>query len=200
MFVQVLQGPVSDAAEVRRVLGRWHDELSPGADGWLGSTAGVTDDGAFLAVVRFDSEQAARRNSDRPKQRQSWDEASKAFAGPVEFHDCTEVHLGRGGGSDSPGFAQVIQGRMRDLERARALVRDWDQITAGRRPDLLGTLIAVHDRTSAFTQVAYFTSEAEAREGERTQPPPDPRMQELGSLREDLRYYDLRDPWLLSPR
>ncbi len=66
MFVQVFQGPVSDPAKVKETLDRWVAELAPGADGWLGSTAGVTDDGTFVGLARFDSEEAARRNSDRP--------------------------------------------------------------------------------------------------------------------------------------
>ena len=67
-FVQVIQGQVSDAAKVRAHLDKWNKELAPGADGWLGSTAGVTEDGRVVALVRFESEEAARRNSDRPEQ------------------------------------------------------------------------------------------------------------------------------------
>ena len=66
MFVQVIQGKVSDAAAVRARMDTWMKELAAGADGWLGSTAGVTDDGDFVALARFESEEAARRNSDRP--------------------------------------------------------------------------------------------------------------------------------------
>ena len=53
MFVQVIQGNVSDAAAVRARFERWRAELAPGADGWLGSTAGVTDDGRLVVVARF---------------------------------------------------------------------------------------------------------------------------------------------------
>jgi hypothetical protein len=47
MFVQVIQGHVSDAAQVRAQLDRWVEEVAPGAVGWLGSTSGVTDDGTL---------------------------------------------------------------------------------------------------------------------------------------------------------
>ena len=60
MFVQVFQGPVSDPAQVRQVMDQWVTELGPTADGWLGSTAGVTDEGWFVGLARFDSESAAR--------------------------------------------------------------------------------------------------------------------------------------------
>ncbi len=68
MFVQVIQGQVSDSEQVRAAFDRWVRDLAPGAAGWLGSTAGVTEDGRFVALVRFASEEEARRNSDRPEQ------------------------------------------------------------------------------------------------------------------------------------
>jgi predicted RNA polymerase sigma factor len=77
VFVQVIQGQVSDAGQVRAALDRWARELAPGATGWLGSTAGVTQDGRFIALARFESEEAARRNSDRPEQDQWWTETAK---------------------------------------------------------------------------------------------------------------------------
>jgi hypothetical protein len=49
----------------------------------------------------------------------------------------------------------------------------------------------------------YFTSEAEAREGEQKEPPPDMKamMDEERALHEgELTFYDLRQPWLASPR
>jgi hypothetical protein len=70
VFVQVIQGQVADAAKVRAAMDRWGQELAPGARGWLGSTAGVTEDGRFIALARFESEEAARRNSGRPEQDQ----------------------------------------------------------------------------------------------------------------------------------
>ena len=107
VFVQVIQGQVTDAGKVRAAMDRWAQELAPGADGWLGSTAGVTDDGRFIALARFESEEAARRNSDRPEQDAWWSQASKHLA-EVAFHDSTRVHTYREGGSDQAGFVQVI--------------------------------------------------------------------------------------------
>jgi len=53
-----------------------------------------------------------------------------------------------------------------------------------------------------FTTVLYFTSEAEAREGERKEPPPElkAQMEEMDALSaEPPRFYDLKRPWLYSP-
>jgi len=72
MFIQVIQGKVADAEGLRAAIDRWGQELQPGATGWLGTTGGITDDGTFVATVRFDSEDAARRNSQRPEQGAWW--------------------------------------------------------------------------------------------------------------------------------
>lgn len=49
MFVQVFQGQISDAEQIRRAAEDWVQRLAPGADGWPGSTIGVTDDGYLEA-------------------------------------------------------------------------------------------------------------------------------------------------------
>ncbi|MFW5899005.1 MAG: hypothetical protein ACOCUN_00905, partial [Jiangellaceae bacterium] len=68
MFVQVIEGRTENADGLHAAMDKWAEDLAPGASGWLGSTAGVTSDGRFVALVRFESEEAARRNSDRPEQ------------------------------------------------------------------------------------------------------------------------------------
>ncbi len=46
----------------------------------------------------------------------------------------------------------------------------------------------------------YFTSEQDARHFERERPvEADPDMAEVFRLMTELRYFDLRDPWLESP-
>jgi len=49
----------------------------------------------------------------------------------------------------------------------------------------------------------YFTSEAEAREGERKEPPPElqAHMEEMQRLSiGEPEFFDLKQPWLYSPR
>lgn len=48
MFIQVITGATSDREGLLGQADRWQDELRPGATGYLGSTAGVTDDGEYL--------------------------------------------------------------------------------------------------------------------------------------------------------
>lgn len=202
MFVQVFQGQVSDAAGVRALMDRWVTELAPGATGWLGSTAGVTDAGELLVLARFESEEAARQNSDRPEQSAWWEEMAAQFTGEPVFHDSTVVEVDTPGDPAQATFVQVMQGRATDLERARELMAETPEEWARFRPDVLGSVWAGHD-DGAWTMALYFTSEAEAREGEQKQPPP-----ELAKVMEELQtisvgepsYFDLREPWLDAPR
>ena len=197
MFVQIIQGRAKDAAGLRKQMERWQQDLAPGATGFLGATAGVADDGEFIALARFESEEAARRNSDRPEQGEWWAETAKYLEGEPTFHDCTEVDTLLRGGSDDAGFVQVIQGRATDENRLRETLAQGESRLPEVRPDLIGGITARHDDGS-FTEVAYFTSETAAREGEK-------RMEQEGdgpewqSLVTDIRFIDLRDPWLYSP-
>jgi hypothetical protein len=201
MFVQVIQGQVSDAGQVRALMDQWVEELSPGADGWLGSTAGVADDGTFVALARFDSAEAAQRNSDRPEQGAWWEKVAAQFTGEPEFRNSVTVDADTYGDPDDAGFVQVMQGRTNDPERARELMSsdptDWQSF----RPDILGTLNVGHE-DGEWTMAIYFASEEAAREGEQKEPPPELQamMEEMNSLNEgEPRYFDLRDPWLDAP-
>jgi len=202
MFVQVIQGQVSDAGQVRAALDRWVQELAPGASGWLGSTAGVTDDGRFVGLVRFESEEAARRNSDRPEQGQWWSETSKLFTGEAAFRDSSDVVVDVSGEPDNAGFVQVIQGRSSDPVRARELMGQDSSEWAAFRPDIIGSVGVEHDG-GAYTMALYFTSEEAAREGERKEPPPElkAQMEEMDALSVGVpEFFDLKQPWLYSPR
>jgi hypothetical protein len=202
VFVQVIQGQVADAGKLKAALDRWIQELAPGSIGWLGTTAGVTDDGRFIELARFESEEAARRNSDRPEQDRWWAETSKLFTGEASFSDSSDVTLDLPGDPDAAGFVQVIQGRGSDPDRARELMGQDSTDWAGFRPEILGS-VAVGHEGGAYTMAVYFTSEAEAREGERKQPPPalQAQMDEMAALSVgEPEFFDLKRPWLYSRR
>lgn len=201
MFVQVIQGKVTDPAAARARFEAWMTELAPGADGWLGSTAGVTEDGTLLVLARFESEEAARTNSERPEQTAWWEETQRVFLGEPEFHDSSRVEVDLQGDPDQAQFVQVMQGRSTDPDRARELMNDNSADWEGYRPDILGSMSVEHDG-DAWTMALYFTSEEEAREGEAKPPPPDIEkiMQEMEKVTAgEPAYFDLRDPWLHSP-
>ena len=201
MFVQVFQGQVSDAAAMKAQLDRWAREVAPSAEGWLGSTAGVTEDGRFVALARFESEGAARQNSDRPEQGSWWEETAKLLTHEPTFHNSTEVDVDTPGDPGAAGFVQVMQGRSSDPARARELMASDPTDWATFRPEILGTVSAGHEG-GAWTMAIYFTSEEAAREGERKEPPPEMAaiMKEMDALTVgEPTFFDLKEPWLHSP-
>jgi hypothetical protein len=201
MFVQVIRGHVSDPAQLRAANERWLRDLAPGAEGWLGATIGVSAQGEFVALARFESEEAARRNSERPEQDAWWSETAKLFDGDITFSESTDVVAEVIGNPDEAGFVQVMQGRGTDTARAQELMREHSAEWASFRPDILANLSLAH-ADGAYTVAIYFTSEAEAREGERKEPPPE--LQEQMAEMEKLslgepEFIDLKDPWISSP-
>lgn len=193
MFIQVLQGRALDRAGIQRQLDRWLEELSPGAEGWLGSTAGVTDEDRFIGSFRFDSEELAQRNSDRTEQTQWWNEMSK-FLDTARFRNCPLVDVYKAGGSDDAGFVQVIESRVLDREGYR---NAHTGLGATPRDDVIGGLVAWEG--SHFTEVVYFTSEEDARKGEQSAPHT-ASLERIWPLTQDLIYFDLREPWLVSAK
>jgi hypothetical protein len=201
MFVQVIQGRTSQPDALRAAGERWMQELAPGATGWLGSTEGVTEDGRAIAVERFESEEAARRNSQRPEQDRWWRETEKLYDGEATFRDSTDVTLDLHGDPNQADFVQIIQGRGTDPERARELMTADSVKWAEFRPDIIGSVSIGHD-DGEYTMVLYFTSEAEAREGERKEIPPalQANMDEMNKLNVgEPEFFDLKQPILRSP-
>jgi hypothetical protein len=199
MFIQVITGTTSDREGLRRQTDRWDRELRPGAAGFLGSTAGVTDDGRFILAARFESEEAAQRNSAREEQGAWWAETEK-YLDNVSFQDSIEVTTMLGGGSNEAGFVQVMRGRVTDKAKAAELMAraaEFEANMRGQRPDVLGDVTAQH-ADGSYTDLIYFTTEAEAREGEAK-----PMPEEMQAMFEEFmsamtvdEYLDLKDPWL----
>jgi hypothetical protein len=199
MFVQVIHGRARDPEAVHRQLEVWERDVKPGAIGYLGSTGGCTADGSCILVARFEDRDAAMRNSERPEQSAWWRETEALFDGPVEFHDTEDVHLMAHGDLDGAHFVQVMEGHVADRSRLDAMESDSDDMLAELRPDLLGSVTAFYDDDS-FTELAYFTSESDARRGESAPMPPDaePVVKEWQRVMPVDHYMDLADPWLIT--
>lgn len=200
MFIQVVTAKVTDREALERQIDRWEREIRPGAEGFLGSTSGITDDGRLIVLARFESEEAARRNSDRPEQSQWWAETEKSLS-DVEFKDSVKVITTRGGGSNDAGFVQVMRGRILDQAKADEMesrMGEFEAAIAKHRPDVIGDVNVVHP-DGTFTDAIYFTSEEEARANEQKEMPP-----ELAAMFEDFmaaatvdEYLDLEEPRLV---
>jgi hypothetical protein len=200
MFIQIIEGRVTDPGRVHDAFDQWAEGLAPGAAGWLGTTAGVTDDGEFVAMARFESPEAAQRNSDRPEQDRWWAATSSLFAGDVTFHNCPQVTTYRDADIRDAQFVQVIMGHTHDAPRMVALADRLEPVLARARPDVIGETMAM-EPDGGFAQTVYFTDEPTAREGERRMQSGELKqlMDEEMSLVDDVSYLDLRDPWTYRP-
>ena len=202
MFVQVITGRTTKASELRTQMHKWMNDLAPGAEGFLGSTAGVTDDGRFVALARFESEEAAQRNSDRPEQGAWWAQTAQLLDGEPRFRNSVAVMPDLRGDPDKAGFVQIMQGQQGpDPERASELMNENSDEWAAFRPEVLGSLGISH-ADDTWTMALYFTSEDEARQGEHREPPPElkAQMDEMNALSTGVpEFFDLTDPWLSTP-
>ena len=125
------------------------------------------------------------------------------FSDEPTFLESTQVAVTQGSGDpDSAGFVQVILGHTNNAERAMEMMTSGAPEWADFRPDILGSLAAAHDG-GAYTMVLYFTSEADAREGEKKEPPESMQaeMAEMDALEVGTpEFLDLKDPILSTPK
>jgi hypothetical protein len=201
MFLQVIDGKVADPKGFAASLDQWVEELSPGADGWLGTTSGNYGDSSFIALVRFESAEAAKANSDRPEQGEWWSKTSGYLDGDANFEEFDDVMLMGPGGSDDAGFVQIMRGHVVDVEKERAMAQQMSSMPEGFRPDIIGGVQGLK-ADGSFVTAIYFRSEAEAREGEKAPMPPDMQaaMEESQSNTTDMTFTDLSAPAFQSPR
>lgn len=196
MYVQIMEGRTSDPEGIRRQGERWQQELRPDAVGFLGVTAGTTADGRTIAVVRFESEELARANSERTEQSAWFAEMEKYFDGPPSFTGSSDVDTFLGGPSLEAGFVQVMKVRGADRAHVARLDAAFEQV-AHLRPDLLGGL-RVWTGDDSYVETNYFTSEAEARAGESKEFPAEVTdlLAEFADAIANTEWLDLPDPQL----
>ena len=201
MFGQVIQGHTSDPTGVRQAMERWVRDLSPGAVGWVAITAGVTHDGEFIAVFQFESEQAARANSDRREQDRWWTEICAVLDEGVTVRNGMRTEDFLAGDLGQAGFVQVVQGRVSALDRDRERLHALQEVFKVHLPCLLGS-VTIELGAGRFTRALYFSTEDEARASEREVPPEiRARDQEARQLVVGpVEFLDLREPWLYAAR
>ena len=200
MFVQIIQGHVRDPEQVKAAIDAWVRDLSPGADGWINSTGGVTDDGQFIGLACFTDLNRPTATANGPSRasggsaRRSSSTARSRSTTPTTWSPTTRAtRTGR--------FVQIVQGQGRDRDRALTLLlRDSDE-WARFRPEVLGTTACSYG-DGEYTVAVYFTNEQDARAAERKQLPPH-LAEEMAEVRRlqvrETSYFDLHTPWIEAP-
>ncbi|MDP8960082.1 MAG: hypothetical protein M3N32_00385, partial [Actinomycetota bacterium] len=154
-------------------------------------------DSEFIAIMTFASDEAARRNAQRPEQDEWWSEMERHFAGDVTFRDCLHVATYGAWEREDAGFVQIVQGRSRDLDGVMDEIAKAEQeFVKDHRLGLMGGIIADHG-DGTFTEVIYYPTEDAARsESEEEARKPVAAAEKLSSTVSDVRYLFLRDPLL----
>jgi hypothetical protein len=151
--------------------------------------------------MRYESEQAGQRSAQRPEQQRWWAETQRHLEpGSALVRSSSDVLPDVQRDPDHAGFVQVMQGRSSDPARAKELMAQNPDEWTALRPDVLGS-VAVGHEGGAYTMFMYFTSEAEAREGERKEIPPKLQagMEEMNRLSVgEPEFFDLTRPVLRS--
>jgi hypothetical protein len=197
MFVQIIEGHTKDAEGLRRRGETWQVDVRPGATGFIGGTSGITADGQAVTVACFEDEAAARANSARPEQDAWWSETEKFFDGDVTFTESSDTVEFLGGPSADARFVQVMKASGVDRSQVARMDSSFERF-ADLRPDVLGSLRVWTGNDSTF-ELAYFTNEADARQGESAEMPAEFQelMAEFGDLMANTQYLDLVDPEIL---
>lgn len=154
----------------------------------------MTPDGRGITIVRFDSPENARANSERPEQTAFFNEMAALYDGPPSFAESTDTEEFLGGVSPTARFVQVMKTEGADRVRTKGLDDVLEQFSA-LRPDLLG-IFRVWTANDTSYEVAYFTNEAEARAGESQDIPEElaAAMAEYADVMTNTVFFDLVNP------
>ncbi len=187
-------GPVADAEALRRGWAEWHDRVAPADGAWLGSTGGIARDGQWVAAVRYSSLEAAREAGEGPS-------GPSFLTGATTVELADGVHLVEGNGPPAAaGFVQLMRARVPDRRRFEAVEAAVGVRFAALRRDFL-TGLRAWAGPDGLRVVDWFTSEADARAGEALDVPSDlgALFGEWMSLLHDVEWYDLPEPWQVTP-
>ncbi len=197
MFAQVIRAKVLDAQAVESQFRRWKSEVAAGMSGWHDVTGGVTGEGVLVSVTRFESAEQARRHFGRQEYDAWWKDTRALLSDEPTFYESEDVtELWKGPLGDA-GFVQMMLATVADRTTVERIEEDSDDAFRRWRPDALGgyRVWLPHGRMLA---VDYFSSEAEARAGEQSEPPQDvaEAFPKWMAQMSDQEWMDLPSPWI----
>ena len=198
MYAHVVRGRTRAGARADEAWQRWVADVAPLASGWRDTTGGTTAQGEVVAVTRFSSARDAQRTLSLPQHRSWWDATLAELDGEADVMESDDVTPPESVVDPSAGFVQMMMATVADRPGVERVEEEIDEPFKRWRPDLLGGY-RVWMLGSRLLAVDYFTSEAEARAGERRQPPPEvaeamPRWLEHMA---DVEWFDLAQSWVL---
>jgi hypothetical protein len=197
MFVQIFEGRVFNRGTAHRLIDDWVSALRLRAVGFLGATAGVSDDGRVIALLRFESAAAASGSGYLPERGPYWAELEKVLNGPVAVTDSDDAETFFSGGSNDARFVEIVKARGVNRAQLREMDASIQRVAGSWRPDFIGSF-RVWTGPDSYVEADYFTSEAEMRESQQKEPPPEfaGRIGAFQEMMANAEMLDIRDPWL----
>ncbi|MFP5319446.1 MAG: hypothetical protein ACLGI2_14280 [Acidimicrobiia bacterium] len=181
MFAHVVRGKVTGAGDGARRFDLWKSE-----PGWASLTGGVTAAAELIAVALFPSP------ADVPR---GWGQGLDEFS----VFGTGDVAQSGDGVAPEAGFVQMMLARVADRATLERIEAELEEGFRRWRPDFLGGYrIWLPD--GRVLALDYFSSEADARAGENSEPPPEVAEkfpQWLAQL-SDTEWFDLPDPWVAT--
>jgi hypothetical protein len=200
MFVFTVECRTTAADIAHEHVRRWHADVEARAVGWLGNTAGVSTDGDFIMLLRFESEEAAYITSDLPEYEQWWRTFASFLDTKPVFKGSTSVMGILSGGSDDATAVRITKGHS-EATRLRDSIRRLESLTPEERATIIGGIVAWHDR-DRFTEALYLTSQDLPRFRQRrtARTPLSRFLDDHEAIILDRSEMDLYRPWLVSAR
>jgi hypothetical protein len=156
MFVLKVEARTTQPDALRKHVLTWPADVGKSATGWLGNTAGVSDDGHFILLMRFVSEEAAWITSDLDESGRWWQRCARHLDTKPVFTGSTKVRGILGGGSDDAAVVRITRGRATE-DRLRDSLRELETIALNERAVVIGGIVAWHDE-DRFTEALYLKS------------------------------------------
>jgi hypothetical protein len=116
MFIEVVHGKARDVPRLQKAWTATHKALGKVGDRWLGATAGTSDDGEFVAMLVFESEEGARVTIDRVADLPVWRDLSDALDLPG-FDECPNVRAFASGNLEQAESVEISQGKAKEIRR-----------------------------------------------------------------------------------
>jgi hypothetical protein len=193
VFVELVQGTAVDEAALRRAWDRTLATIADEAEGWLGATSGVAPGADFLALLGFDSEEAARITMGKLHLRATWDELRPLVAN-LRFRELPHVRAFGVAEVVDADVVEVTHGPANDIGRVVSVFEGAGQEVRAAQAPVLGGLLAWDDSAYAVSARYRRSSEAAAAASR------DPLRDDAPMLLEQAAELELSGPWsILAP-
>lgn len=179
MFVQVVTGRPLAHQTALQAWHNWLKEVGSRLPGWLGGTSGISPDGKFIALLRFEAITAGVFTSERPGEDKWWADVTRCFAEAPIVVDSSEVDVAMTGSPEEASSVQFVLARTRNPARVRRLNARLKPLVARHHPDVIGNIVAWHSNGD-MTEAVYFAPAGSATK--RDGALPDTELEELEEL------------------